>query len=60
MSKTTKQLVGGVAVVAIAGIAYVRFGSQTKSKDQETLTVGIMAGDKRTDKQWKIMPKKKY
>jgi len=49
-----------VAVVAIAGIAYVRFGSQTKSKDQETLTVGIMAGDKRTDKQWKIMPKKKY
>ena len=55
MSKTTKWLVGGVAVVAIAGIAYASFGPQTKSKDQETLTVGIMAGDKRTDKQWKII-----
>ncbi|MDI6668100.1 MetQ/NlpA family ABC transporter substrate-binding protein, partial [Leuconostoc falkenbergense] len=31
------------------------FGPQTKSTDQETLTVGIMAGDKRTDKQWKII-----
>lgn len=55
MSKTTKWLVGGVAVVAIAGIAYASFGPQTKSKDQETLTVGIMAGDKRTDEQWKII-----
>ncbi|MCT4390937.1 MetQ/NlpA family ABC transporter substrate-binding protein, partial [Leuconostoc falkenbergense] len=55
MSKTIKWVVGGVAVVAIAGIAYASFGPQTKSKDQETLTVGIMAGDKRTDKQWKII-----
>ncbi|KDA51327.1 Methionine ABC transporter substrate-binding protein [Leuconostoc mesenteroides subsp. cremoris T26] len=55
MSKTTKWLVGGVAVVAIAGIAYANFGPQTQSKDKETLTVGIMAGDKRTDKQWKII-----
>ncbi|MGY3742289.1 MetQ/NlpA family ABC transporter substrate-binding protein [Leuconostoc inhae] len=55
MGKTTKWLVGGVAVVAIAGIAYASFGPHAVDKKKETLTVGIMAGDKRTDEQWKII-----
>ena len=45
MSKT-KWLIGGAAVIVIAGAAYASFGQH--SKHRQTVTIGIMSGSKRT------------
>lgn len=44
-----------IALVALAGIGYLSFGHHEAKSKNETLTVGIMAGDKHTDEQWKII-----
>ena len=56
MSKTTKWLVGGVAVVAIAGIAYASFGQKAKT-NSKTVTIGIMSGSKQDAKIWDTVKK---
>lgn len=50
-----KALKWVIALIILLGIGYFSFGRHEASAKEETLTVGIMAGDKRTDEQWKII-----
>lgn len=55
MKRGRKWLIGAAAVISIGGLGYASFAPKSTQKSPETLTVGIMAGDKRTDKQWEII-----
>ncbi|MBS9338161.1 methionine ABC transporter substrate-binding protein [Fructobacillus sp. M2-14] len=54
MSKIAKII---TAAIVLIGVGYFSFGHHEKASGNETLTVGIMSGDKRTDEQWDIIKK---
>ena len=51
MSKKKNYIIAGVAVVVIAGAAYLSFGGQGKT-ESKTVTIGVMAGSKAEDEIW--------
>ena len=55
MKKRSKWLISAATIIVIGGLGYVSFAPKSADQSAETLTVGIMAGDKRTDKQWEII-----
>jgi len=50
MSKKTNWIIGGIAVVIVAGAIYT-FGHGSKSQPK-TVTIGVMAGSKEEDQIW--------
>ncbi|AFT81269.1 MetQ/NlpA family ABC transporter substrate-binding protein [Leuconostoc carnosum] len=56
MSKRTNWIIAGVAVVVVAAVAYVSFGT-SKSADNKTVTVGVMSGSKSEDEIWDSVTK---
>ncbi|MCT3044737.1 MetQ/NlpA family ABC transporter substrate-binding protein [Leuconostoc mesenteroides] len=51
MSKKKNYIIAGVAVVVIAGAAYLSFSGQGKT-ESKTVTIGVMAGSKAEDEIW--------
>lgn len=56
MSKKTKWLIGGAAVIVIAGAAYASFGQHSKTSSK-TVTIGIMSGSKQDQAIWNTVKK---
>lgn len=54
MTKTAKII---AAAIVLLGVGYLSFGGHEKASSNETVTVGIMSGDKKTDEQWDLIKK---
>lgn len=50
-----KVVAGIIAAIALIVVGYFSFFQHSAQSKTETLTVGIMAGDKKTDEQWNII-----
>lgn len=55
MSKTSKWLIGGIAVIVIGGIAYATLGRNSSKSDDKVVKVGIMSGSKQDAEIWKTV-----
>lgn len=55
MKKRNKWLISAATIIVLIGLGYASFVPKSTVQSPETVTVGIMAGDKRTDKQWEII-----